>query len=223
MAIHKRNVYSPLHIGDTIHYALKLYQKYFVDILIYAMINIALYMLFILMWQLRISYKALWLLDILKIVIFRLIPFVSTAVLMIYINEHEHRRNITLRNMVKKINTVLIPLVLAVLLVTIINVVGLMVFIIPGILFIVMFSQTYFFALYENHLNPFAALSASEQLTRHNRFRILCIFSLFSICYLITHSFFKAALPGYILPLTDTILSAFLFILNYAVWRGLRS
>jgi len=121
----------------------------------------------------------------------------------------------------------LFPVFFALLFLYIITTVGFLLFIIPGVIFSIAYSQTFNFALIEGD-GPIAALKKSWQITKGSRRQLFNIYALFGfttgiplflIALCISIIFKSPVYSQYLMTATTSII---FIVFNYVLWKMLK-
>lgn len=100
---------------------------------------------------------------------------------------------------------------------------GYVLLIVPGIIFSLMYSQAYYLTLIDG-LGPVAALKQSKVLTKYNKKKIFNIYFLVGVLSLVVYMpLALLKIPSYITNLFEYAWGAYVMILNYTIFKKLKS
>src|SRR3989338_6978781 len=140
-----------------------------------------------------------------------------SAILILYLHLKEQNKKADLRDAVYRFFSkyFLVTMVTALALVAII-IGGFIFFIIPGILFAIWFSQTYYFILLENK-SPADALRASKRLTEGRRIAISVIFLIQGIISAVISAVVGKLFPDAAVGITAIFPGTFFWFVDYVL------
>lgn len=211
-----------LSLGSIIRESFRLVKKYFALFLLTAVF----YTVFVYIYLGLAVYIPPILRFLLSGIVQNVIFYISNSLLILIILSFETKSVLSIPKIIQYLITRLIPLIVVWYLIQFITIIGLILFIIPGIIFSIAFSQAIYFVLIDG-LGPIAALKSSWNLTKGKR-RFL-----FDLIWQYTFILGIIYLPFYLLTLIPQIpkfiqmyigaigLSVFM-IAGYVVWKNLK-
>lgn len=211
-----------MSVLEVIHTAFRLTERYFRDIIAVVLITAGGLIALIDIYLSGFATAHPFLFYLLYLLFDRLLPLYMIAFLAILVYRQEHHRKYSFRATLIETATRVPYLILVMMLIAITALIGFALFIVPGIIFIVIFSQSYMYTLLEGINNPFRSLSASERLTRQNRLKIVIIYAMFAAVYLTIQPIIKATGSVVIGVAYSITMSAFLTMVQLSIWSHLK-
>lgn len=225
---------------DVYHKIIFLYKKYFFELLIFGIINSLLTLVINgLLLNQKIptysldtaQYTVFWdtffrslFLDFISF----LFPVLLVSIFIIYLDQNENMSNTNILTATKLILPRIIPIILVNIVVGLIVAGGILLLIIPGLIWYFMYSQAYLYVLLENK-SISESLGLSKRLTNKNKHNIFYINTgvvmIIGIITLIANQFFKgSSISGE--NSIDYIIDIFTFgldgIMVFAIWEALK-
>jgi hypothetical protein len=162
---------------------------------------------------------------IILIIFFGFVIFLLQSLLIIIVVGRETGYSVPFLKNIQYMLTRLIPVFLTFCLSQIIISIGSLLLVIPGIIFMIGYSQAFNFALIGGD-SPISALKKSWQITKGKRFLLFGLYFLFVIIIdapflLINILLIFIKFPYYLLYFLGSIMSSIFFIINYVLWKTL--
>jgi hypothetical protein len=211
--------HQPISFKKIFGDAINLYKKYYRETIVISIL-IVLYSIVEREFFTKQLYKesfALWYVTPLLSVVVTT-PFYSAGIW--YVHQKEEGSDISLLKAFTQSFSRIVSVSITRILYYILLFVGLIIFVVPGILVYVVFSQATYFALLQNK-NPKESFSESRKATKGNRLKIFVVIAIDLVLILIVSSKMTLTYGGLSLlsNITWVILTSFSTVLFYGLWR----
>lgn len=149
------------------------------------------------------------------------------ATLVIHMLNKENQTQARLSQVVLYTLKRLVPEIFTLILMNIVTALGMILLIIPGIIFLIMYSQAPYFALIEG-MGPVQSLKASAQLTKGSRMKIFILLLVIGVFYMaFSYAITLLGYHGVVITLmvpaiVGGVFGTYFIVLQYAIWRALR-
>lgn len=210
----------------TLYTVVKLIYKYFKEIILVSTLNAILFYLIYLSLPLFNNLNILVNQILTVIILYLLISgiyYLCNSLIFIIIENRESSLSLSIPSILQYIFSRLLPVLITWILYEALTLLGLLFFIIPGLVFAVSFSQSNYFTLIDGE-NPIVALKSSWRVMKGNRLQFMSLSLIYGIIiYIIFQSpnlFLK--LPYFAEIIFSTFMINIVMIINYVIWKTLK-
>lgn len=209
---------SAINLGEVFNKSVDLFKKYFKEVVGATVIYTILTYLLDVGIRVEENPGLYWFLSIIILLAETVISFV----ILVYIHTSEGGKKISYTSAFQKTLPRIVPVLIAILLTFLLIAFGFILLIIPGVIALVLFSNSFYFALLENK-GSLESLFLAKRLTKGNRFRIFLGNVGVTIPFLALITFFTLRVGEDAAGVAGIIPSAFSTVFYYSLWRALRS
>lgn len=218
---HEQNISVSRHIDivPVVTEAIRLYKKYFTEIVVAVGIPVLISYAYVL--YIRPSSESLSPTFIALSIAIQTIGTLLIAVVIWYIDRTEGNKKLSIADSIGYVFSQAFPLLIIAILFIILVGVGLLLLVIPGIFLVVVYGQAFYFVLFENK-KPLEAFSASSILTKGNRMNILVLYSGTFLVYAGLMIYAAQALPTGGSYIVEIFPGSLLPAIHYSLWKALK-
>lgn len=213
------SVFHHIELVAVVTEAIRLYKKYFTEILV--AVGIPVLISYAYMLYARPSTDSLSPLFIVLSIVAEIIGTFLIAVVIWYIDRAEDKKKLSIADSISHVLSRAVPIFIITILFIILVGVGLLLLVIPGIFLVILYGQAFYFVLFENK-NPLEALRASSLLTKGNRMNILVLYAGTFLVYAGLVIYTAQILPSGGSYIVEVFPGSLLPAIHYSLWKTLK-